>query len=529
MTIESLKLLHVEDSQDDSDLLLHHLKRTGIVPTYKRVETKESFISALEAGTWDAVVCDYHLPHFDAFEAVKVLKSFNPDIPFIVVSGSIGEEKAVEAMRAGAADYVMKDNLTRLVPVLQRELNEAEQRKKRRQMEEALELSEANLRQAQKLESIGLLAGGIAHDFNNILATIILQSEVLMYELEMPLSSAELAEKAKKCVAEIKKSSERATGLTKKLLAFSRKQMIQPTVLSLNSLIVDMREMLERVVEENIEFDVELSPNLKNIHVDRGPIEQILLNLVINSRDAMPKGGKIKIETKNVVFDEVAAKKINIQPGHCICLTISDTGTGMTEEVKKNLFQPFFTTKPPGKGTGLGLSTIYGIMQQNKGQVLVESEFGKGTSFALYFPATEEKLEALPEGTDEKSALHGNETILVVEDEHILKNLIGEILVKNGYKVLKASSGTEALEIIRGQNGIDLVISDVVMPQMGGVELASHVQSINKDIKFLFQSGYMSDTLRENGMESERINFIQKPYKPNVLLTEIKKILVRKN
>lgn len=391
-------------------------------------------------------------------------------------------------------------------------------------MEEALKISEANLRQAQKLESIGLLAGGIAHDFNNILATITLHTEFLIHELDASIPPEELTKRVKKCLEEIRKSSERATGLTRKLLSFSRRQMLQPKVHNLNILVTDMREMLQRMVEENIEFKIDLSPEIKNIYVDHGHIEQILLNLVINSRDAMPQGGLLKIETKNVLVDEKTAQGCNIKSGDYVLLTVSDSGIGMSDEIQKNIFEPFFTTKPVGKGTGLGLSTVYGIMQQSKGCILVESKIGQGASFKLYFPATEENVQESKTFAKEAMSLTGTETILVVEDENGLKNLIAEVLIKNGYKILKASNGTEALEIIKSGLPIDLVITDVVMPQMGGAELARHTNSINNKIRFLFQSGYLNETLAENGIETEKINFIHKPFKPDDLLIKIRNI-----
>lgn len=265
---ERLNILIVEDSPDDCDILVRHFQKAGISINFERVETESSLVKALDQGNWDAIICDYTLPQLSAPEVLQITKGRSLDIPFIVLSGSIGEERAVETMRAGASDYIIKDNLTRLVPVIQRKLKDAALRIERREMEQALQKSEENLRQAQKLESIGQMAGGIAHDFNNLLATILIQSEVLLKSIDKKLSAEQLAERVQKGVEQIKKSSEHATSLTRQLLAFSRKQIILPVVLNINDLIGEMQEMLLRVVEKNITFHLKLNPGVKNINID---------------------------------------------------------------------------------------------------------------------------------------------------------------------------------------------------------------------------------------------------------------------
>ncbi len=518
---ERLNILIVEDSPDDCEIVVRHLKKSAMTFDYERVESEAGFISALEKTTWHAIICDYTLPQLNAPEVLKIAKSRWPEIPFIVLSGSIGEERAVETMRAGANDYIMKDNLTRLVPVLQREIRDAAIVVDRRLMEQALRKSEENLRQSQKLESIGQMAGGIAHDFNNLLATILIQSEMLLSSADKKLSAEQLADQMHKGVEQIRKSSERATSLTRKLLAFSRKQIILPVVVNINERISDMQEMLFRVVEKNISFHLHLDQSVKNIKIDPGHLELILLNLVINSRDALPNGGNISIGSKNRTIDELTAQENNIEPGLYVCLTVSDDGTGMTDDVKKNIFEPFFTTKPIGVGTGLGLSTIYGIVLQNHGIITVESTVGKGTEFAICFPSTDEAVQPAAAAAKTNEEYHGTEKILVVEDENDLRALLEETLIEFGYTVLTAANGSEALAKLTPD--VCLIVTDVVMPTMGGAELATKALRINPNLKVIFQSGYTKNTLDQAGLPMEKIFFLAKPYKINALLGEIRK------
>lgn len=522
---ENINILIVEDSQDDCDILVRHFKKANVPVNYKRVETETDLVRALEQQEWQTVICDFTLPQLTAPAVLAIVKKQWPDIPFIVLSGSVGEERAVEAMRAGANDYIMKDNLTRLVPIIQREVKEAARRIERRQMALALQKSEENLRQSQKLESIGQLAGGIAHDFNNLMATISIQSEVLLKSLDKKLTVEEIAERVQKGVEQIKKSSERATSLTRQLLAFSRKQIILPQLFNMNSSISEMQDMLLRVVESNITFHLRLDDNLKNVKMDPGHLEQIIINLVMNSRDALPKGGNIYLETKNCELDGLAAKSNNAPHGSYVCFSVSDDGMGMPEEVRKNAFEPFFTTKPLGKGTGLGLSTVYGIVQQNKGFITVESEPGKGSVFTVLIPASAEISPAKNTTSVVDLAQGGSEKILVVEDEDDLRVLLEETLSEFGYKVLTARNGAEALTVLTPDT--DIIITDVMMPLMGGAELAAHALKINPRLKVIFQSGYTKNSVIQDGLPQKQMFFLAKPYKISALLAEIKKILAK--
>ena len=521
-----LRLLLVEDSPEDSELLVAHVKRAKVPLFSVRVETEEQIRSAMTEGDWDTVICDFNLPRMTALDTINLVRDISPDMPCIVVSGSVGEERAVETMLAGASDFITKENLSRLVPAIQREVRDREIRRERKLIEEALRTSEDNLRQAQRLESIGQLAGGIAHDFNNIMATVLLQAEVLARNLEKPNSNEAISQLMKQGIDQIRKSSERATHLTRQLLTFGRKQVLQYKVFNPNELIGDMKSMLNRLIETNIDLKWDLDPRLGNIRIDPGHLEQIVINLVVNARDAMDRGGVLKVSTTNVDVSAETAKMIGTPAGPYVLLTISDTGSGMTDEVKKHIFEPFYTTKPVGKGTGLGLSTVYGIVKQNKGLIFVESAAGQGTSFKIYFPCTNENPVIQRSAAQEPVHVTGSETILIVEDEEGFRELIGEALREHGYKVLMAANGQDAIETIKNRAcNIDLVLTDLIMPLMGGIELAEKTAELDSTIKFIFQSGYTEDTLVAGGADPAELTFLSKPYPLKDLLGEIRKSL----
>ena len=751
-----LQVLNIEDSVRDVALLNRHLTRAGYEVVSMRVETPEAMRAALEAQEWDLILCDYSMPHFSALAALELLKKIELDIPFIIISGTVGEDVAVKAMRGGAHDYLMKDNLTRLVPTIEREINEAENRRARRRAEEALKASEAELRtlfaamtdiiavfdaegryqkiaptnpsflykpsgdligktlhetlpkedadfllkhihrtleeegtrkieyslqfngtevwfdasvlpmsensvvliarditerkhaedrlrksekryrllfesnpqpmwvydtetlafievnnaavhhygysreeflsmtikdirpaedipklldsvleggdrfnaavwhhrkkdgtvinveissdsltfqgrkarlvmanditerraleeqlrQSQKLESIGLLAGGIAHDFNNLLTAINGYSELGLRKLKPEDALRHNFE-------EIKKASDRATGLTRQLLAFSRKQVLKPKILDLNEVISEIEKMLRRLIGEDIELSAALDSRLGSVKADPGQIEQVIMNLVVNARDAMPDGGRIIIETKNVYLDEEYAKRhIAVNAGHYVMLAVSDTGIGMDSETQKRIFEPFFTTKEVGKGTGLGLSTIYGIVKQSGGNIWIYSEVGRGSSFKIYLPRVDEAAREYKEVTELEKEIQGAETILLAEDEEVVRKLALEVLLSYGYKVLEAENGKTALSICESQGeSIDLLITDVVMPEMGGRELAARLLKRCPDVKVLYMSGYTDDAVIRQGEIKEGSNFIQKPFSLEALVQKVREVL----
>ncbi|MGZ8842049.1 MAG: ATP-binding protein [Pyrinomonadaceae bacterium] len=391
----------------------------------------------------------------------------------------------------------------------------------RKKAEEALRDSEERLRQAQKMEAVGQLAGGVAHDFNNLLAVIIGYAEMLLRRIPPE------DERTVKQVNEIKKAGDRAKSLTGQLLAFSRKQVMQPKVLDLNTIVEDLDKMLRRLIGEHIEMRTVLNSNLANVEADPGQIEQVLLNLAVNARDAMPDGGSLTIETDNVQLDSgFVQKHRSIEPGAYVMIAVSDSGCGMDAETQSRIFEPFFTTKEKGKGTGLGLATVYGIVEQSGGTVWVYSEVDQGTTFKIYLPRVAEMAQA-PEPVLEKSKkLNGTETVLLVEDEEAVRDMAKEILNSNGYKVLGAGDGNEAMIISEQYQGaIDLMVTDVVMPRLGGRELAEKLAVTRPGMRVLYMSGYTDDAIVHHGVLDGRAAFLEKPFTPDALSIKIREVL----
>ena len=380
---------------------------------------------------------------------------------------------------------------------------------------------EEELRQSQKMEAIGRLAGGVAHDFNNLLSVIVGYG-YLIHANTTP------DEPAHASAQEIMTAAERAGALTRQLLAFSRKQVLQPEVLDLNSVLKNMGEMLPRLIGEDIDLRIMRGQDLRRVKLDPVQIEQIIMNLVVNSRDAMPNGGKLTIETGDVTFNAQDAAHHGVSPGQYVLLAVSDTGEGMDEKTQKLIFEPFFTTKEPGKGTGLGLSTVYGIVSQVKGHIWVYSEPGNGTTFKIYFPATAEAATEEHAVFGPKTALRGTETVLVVEDSELLRNLIAQFLRDSGYKVLIATDGQQGLKVAgEWAETIDLLLTDVVMPVLGGQELAAKLSAKYPGLTVLFMSGYTNSALVHQGVMDGDRSFLQKPFSPDVLLARVREVLDR--
>ena len=379
---------------------------------------------------------------------------------------------------------------------------------------------EEQYRQAQKMEAIGRLAGGIAHDFNNILTVINGYSELLLHKLNEndPLYNS---------INEIFKAGIHASVLTRQLLTFSRKQIFHPVVLDVNEIILELDKMLRRLIGENIELSTILSEEKGNVKVDPGQIEQVIMNLVVNARDAMPLGGKLRIETQKVRFTEPYIwEDTKIDAGTYIMLAISDTGNGMDKETLTRIFEPFFTTKKEGKGAGLGLSTVYGIIKQSDGFINVYSEQGKGTTFKIYLPCVDEMPKDISTVSSQTERLKGSETILVTEDDETLRNLICGILTDNGYNVLEASNGGSALlKCEKYQEPIHLILSDVVMPEMSGRELVERLILIHPEMKVVYMSGYTDDAVILHQIIDENVHFLQKPFSPLALLEKIRIVL----
>ncbi len=379
---------------------------------------------------------------------------------------------------------------------------------------------EVQLRQAQKIEAVGQLAGGIAHEFNNFLGVILGYSELLSEE-------AGRNESLRRKVAEIKAATQSAASLTRQLLAFSRKQVLEPTELNLNQAIWETHKLLRRLVPANIDVVPVLAPMIGQVKVDPGQVQQILINLVVNARDAMPKGGRIVIETANADLDEeYASQYTGLTPGSYVMLLVSDTGCGMDAETRSRVFEPFFTTKQPGKGTGLGLSTIHGIVKHSGGYIIVESAVGKGTTFRFYLPRVQSPVDEAGVPTSAPAERNKTGTILVVEDETSLRRLISLSLERRGHEVLAAKDGAEAVEIFR-QHGssIDLVVSDIMMPHVDGFELKQRIAALSPDVKFVFMSGYAEETVEQRQMLLQGCAFLEKPFLPDELANKVRELL----
>ena len=390
----------------------------------------------------------------------------------------------------------------------------------RKEAEEKMVSLQEQLRQSQKMEAVGRLAGGIAHDFNNLLTVIQGHCEIslLQFQGNNPL---------REDIVEIKKAADRAGNLTRQLLAFSRRQIMEMKVIDLNALLRELEKMLRRVMGEDVELVTVLDEHLGKIKMDPGQMEQVVLNLAINARDAMPSGGKFILETTNVYLDEEYARShIGVEAGPYVMLSATDTGSGMSLQVKERLFEPFFTTKEKGKGTGLGLSTVYGIIKQSSGNIWVYSEPGHGSTFKIYLPRVDEEADNLSRRDDTVSMLYGNETVLLVEDEPSVRGLAARVLRKQGYNVLEAVNGGEALQIADTYSGrIDLLLTDVVMPQIGGRELYDQLKPLRADLKVLFTSGYTETAIVQQGNLPPGVAFLQKPFSPIFLTHKVRELL----
>jgi PAS domain S-box-containing protein len=378
---------------------------------------------------------------------------------------------------------------------------------------------EAQFRQAQKMEAVGQLAGGVAHDFNNLLTSILGYSGFV-------IDSFSPQDERRADMDEVIKAGERAAGLTRQLLAFSRKQVLQPTRLDLNALVTGMYPMLSRLIGEQVELVPSLAPELSTVRADPGQLEQVLMNLVVNARDAMPSGGRLMIQTANVELDGSFMQDVKIHPGPYVMLAVSDTGDGMTEATKSRLFEPFFTTKGPGKGTGLGLATVYGIVKQSGGYVWVFSDLGKGTSFKVYLPRSEEGAQAVIPLSPDETPCVGTETILVVEDEEAVRLLTRRILEEARYRIFDAPNPQQAEELFgRHPNTFNLLLTDVVMPGSSGPKLFERLVRRQSNLRVLYLSGYTDPTMVDGGQLDPGVPLLQKPFAANALKRRVREVL----
>ena len=632
---DRFRILLVDDNPDDRVLICRALTREFPELAIVEVGDPVTLARALESGPFDLVITDYGLGFTDGFALLDSLKAQWPDCPVILCTGTLSEEIAVEALRKGLDDYVLKDprRFMRLPAAVRSAIDHARQRAAARAAERryhelfdgapvglirclpdgrilaanaaaaritgfpsvaalldasvadlyadasdrarvigALERGEtlqdleiqgrrqdgvliwvsvnvrprkdaaghilhyewsladiterrqleSQLRQAQKMEAVGLLAGGVAHDFNNLL-TVIGGRCYLMLDKLGPDDAL------RREVELVRSAAERAARLTHQLLAFSRKQVLEPRVLDLNETVTGIEPLLRRLIGEHIEISVTRGSGLGRVKADAGQLEQVILNLAVNARDAMPQGGRLVLETANVTLDERAARRAHdLAPGSYVVLSVTDSGHGMDAATRAQIFEPFFTTKEVGKGTGLGLSTVYGIVKQSGGFIEVESEPGRGASFKVHLPRVEEDEEAVSEpGKAPGTRLHGSETVLLVEDDESLRTLAREILTVQGYAVLEAASPRDALRIHQTHAGrIDLLLTDVVMPEMNGRQLAQHLKIARPDMAVLFMSGYTGAALAQSGGAAEFTgSLLQKPFTPDGLSRRVRDVL----
>jgi len=507
---DPLRILFIGET--GADAIAAELQRGGYDPAFERATTREELSAALGAGC-DIAISDFAVGDFGALEALRIIPERGIDLPLIVVSGEIAEADILAALKAGAADHLRRGALMRLNAAVEREIRAAKMRRGRARLEE-------QFRQAQKMEAVGRMAGGVAHDFNNLLTVITGYSDLL-------LAGGDLKDSQRTALEEIRRSAERGAQLTHQLLAFSRRQPLEPHIVRVNELLIRIEQMLRRLIGEDIELVAIPAASRDAVAVDSGGLEQVIMNLVVNARDAMPNGGKLTIETATLHLSEnFTAKQLGVQPGLHVAVSITDTGAGMDEETLSHLFEPFFTTKGPGRGTGLGLATAYGIIRRSGGAIAMLSELGKGTTARIYLPVAEVKPETpSAERIAEPAVLTGAETILLVEDEARVRKLIGGILTTRGYTVLEATRGEEAIRLARTHEGpVDLALVDVVMPEMSGPDLIRQIEPLRPGMRVLYISGYTEEAMVHHGIP-ESGAFLRKPFLPDALARKIREVL----
>ncbi|MEE7446475.1 hybrid sensor histidine kinase/response regulator [Methylobacterium radiotolerans] len=544
-----LRILHLEDSDLDAELIEAELETLGHPLAIERVMTRDAFARAAVAGRYDLILADYVLPTFDGVSALGIARTQCPDTPFIFCSGTLGEDVAVEALKNGATDYVVKQRLDRMPRTIVRALTEARARADKREAEAALqalnetlevriaertrELATANealqaqivereraedaLRLAQRLDAVGQLTSGVAHDFNNLLTVIAGNIEFL----EKAVSDT----RSKRRLAMMRGAAERGARLTAQLLAFSRRQRLEPTPVSLNQTVASMRDLLQSSIGGAVRIETTLQPDLWPALIDATQIELVILNLAINARDAMAVGGRLAIETANVSVTGAPTRPEQPAPGAYVMVAVSDTGTGMTPDVLARVFEPFFTTKEVGKGTGLGLSQVFGFAKQSGGDVAVESAPGRGATFTLYLPQVEPEAscEAAAAETAALDPGGAGQRVLVVEDNIEVGRFATQILEDLGYATTWAANAEEALEQL-GADGaaFDAVFSDVVMPGMGGIALARLLRRRMPHLPVVLASGY-SHVLAQEGIRD--FELLHKPYSADQVSRVLRKVV----
>jgi two-component system cell cycle sensor histidine kinase/response regulator CckA len=504
-----LRVLMIEDSEADSELVLRLLRKGGYQVESRRVDSARALAVCLDGPSWDIVISDYSMPGFSGTAALAMIREKGLDPPFIFVSGTIGEEAAVGAMRMGAQDYIMKDHMARLLPAIQRELRQAAVRNEGKQIE-------LRIRQLEKFEALGKMAGGIAHDFNNVITAIMGWAELGGRDALPESPSAE-------SFRQIEQQTIRAAGLTRQLLAYARRRLLEPTSIDLNHVVGEAGDFLQQLVGEQIRMTLLLASDLSAICADAGQIERALVNLCVNARDAMPDGGSLTVETRNVLF-EPGDRRLppDSTPGPYVILSVADTGVGMDAATIEHIFDPFFTTKEVGKGTGLGLSTTLGIVKQHGGFIDVKSQPNCGAQFHMYLPAAEEKAQAQPVEM-ETPIQGGSETLLVADDHDGTLGIVCEALRSFGYRVLAARDGEETVRIFQeNRDHVSLILLDIVMPKLHGPEAYQEICRSKPGIPVIFTSGYPEQSAE---LASRNAVVLPKPYPPKTLARKVRSIL----
>jgi two-component system, cell cycle sensor histidine kinase and response regulator CckA len=507
-----LRVLIVEDSEEDADLIVLELRRGGFDPIFRRVDDADSMAKALADGEWDLVLSDYSMPNFSMPEALSMVQAKGKDIPFVIVSATIGEEVAVEAMKAGAHDYILKHRLSRLVPAVNRELKESLVRCERRNLEE-------QLRHAQKLESLGLLAGGVAHDFNNLLTGILGNASLVMEIVDAEPD-------VKNMLQDIVRASERAADLTRQLLAYAGKGKFVIEPVNASVLVKDISELLRSSVPRTVELALQLHPDLPNIEGDASQIQQLVMNLILNAVEATgERPGVVRVTT--TVRDIGPGDRLAHfrpdppPPGVYISIEVMDDGCGMTEAVKAQIFDPFFTTKFTGRG--LGLAAALGIVRGHKGCIGVESREGSGSAFTVLLPAqTDHNVQPNHDAAANVPPLThpGAGTVLIIDDEDVVRRATLEHF---GYNVFEASDGRDGADLFsRLHDRISAVLLDLTMPRMDGHEVWRYIRRVRPDMKIIVSSGFDEAEAMRQFTETSGLDFIQKPYTATALVRKIR-------
>ncbi len=516
-----LNVLIIEDSEEDANLIVLELKRGGFEPSYRRVDNREAMLRALDEGAWDVVLSDFSMPRFSVSEALALVQAKGLDIPFVIVSATIGEEAAVEAMKAGAHDYILKHRLGRLVPAVNRELRESAMRRERRNLEE-------QLRHAQKLESLGLLAGGVAHDFNNLLTGILGNASLV---LEMTPSDSETGG----MLRDIIRASERAADLTRQLLAYAGKGKFVIERVDMSELVRDISELLRSSVPHTIELSLGLGAGLPAVEADASQMQQLVMNLILNAVEATgERPGVVRVST-GVYEIQPQEKPLHFrpdspQPGTYVSIEVSDDGCGMNEMVKSQIFDPFFTTKFTGRG--LGLAAALGIVRGHKGGIRVQSTEGRGSTFTVLLPALGSTpshagqraadMDTLPQGSAG--------SVLIIDDEEVVRRAARATLEHYGYSVFEASDGRDGADLFsRLHDRVSCVLLDLTMPHMDGYDVWLYIHRVRPDMKVVISSGFDESEARKQFAEAPTLDFIQKPYTAAALVRKIRTAMDQRN